>query len=117
MNSLKLDIPFYNAEKFIRKCLLSVLTQNYNNYHIILTNDASTDSSDKIIQEIIKMFPNKITYIKNETRMGAMFNRQRAAFEHCNSSDIVIHLDGDDWLSDKKALSYIDDFYNKKIVG
>ena len=116
MNSLKLDIPFYNAEKFIRKCLLSVLTQNYNNYHIILTNDASTDSSDKIIQEIIKMFPNKITYIKNETRMGAMFNHQRAAFEHCNSSDIVIHLDGDDWLSDKKALSYIDEFDNKRNV-
>lgn len=113
MNTFKIDIPFYNAEKYIERCLMSVLTQKYDNFHIILTNDASTDKSDEIIQEILKEFPNKITYIKNDKNMGAMYNHQKMAFNYCDPEDIVIHLDGDDLLINKKVLSYINEFYNK----
>jgi glycosyltransferase involved in cell wall biosynthesis len=115
MNSFKIVIPFYNAEKYIERCLLSVLSQRYEDLTIILTNDASTDSSDEIIQRIIKDFPGKIVYIKNKTNMGAMYNHQNSALTHCGPDDIVVHLDGDDWLSGKKVLSYIDEFYSKNV--
>ena len=105
---LKIVIPFYNAESYIEKCLLSVLTQKYDNFHIILINDASTDKSDEIIQGYLS---DKITYIKNETRMGAMYNHQNAVFNFCNPNDIVVQVDGDDMLYNKNVLSYINDVY------
>lgn len=112
-NHFTIVIPFYNAEDFVERSLFSVLTQNYEDFKIILVNDCSTDSSDEKIKKIISDFGDKITYIKNEKRLGAMYNHQMAVFNYCNPDDIVIHLDGDDWLSDKKVLSYINDFYNE----
>lgn len=112
MNNFIVDVPFYNAEKFIERCLNSILTQKYNNYKIVLTNDASTDSSDIIIQKILKEFPDKIIYIKNSENMGAMYNHQNVAFNYASPDSIVVHVDGDDWLSEKNVLSYINDFYN-----
>lgn len=113
MNKFKIDIPFYNAEKYIERCLMSVLTQKYHDFHIILTNDNSTDSSDDIINEILKDFSDKITYIKNDKNMGAMYNHQNMAFNHCDPDDIIVHIDGDDFLKNKNVLSYIDDFYRE----
>lgn len=113
-NFLKIEIPFYNAEKYIKRCLYSVLSQKYENYKIILTNDNSSDNSDKIIKEILEQYPDKIKYIVNKERMGAMYNHQRAVFDFCEDNDIVLHLDGDDYLYNKNVLSYINDFYNEK---
>ena len=41
-------IPVYNAEKFLHKCIDSVLQQTYSNYEVVLVNDGSSDSSEKI---------------------------------------------------------------------
>ena len=112
-NRFTVVIPFYNAEDFVERSLFSVLTQKYKDFNIVLINDGSTDSSDEKIKIIISDFGDKITYIKNEKRLGAMHNHQMAVFNYCEPNDIVIHLDGDDWLSDKKVLSYINDFYNE----
>jgi glycosyltransferase involved in cell wall biosynthesis len=111
MNNIKVDISFYNADKFIERCLMSVLTQDYQNFHIILINDGSNDNSDKIIQEILKVYSDKITYINNIENMGAMYNHQNMVLNYCEPNDIVVNLDGDDWLSNSNVLSYINDFY------
>ena len=47
-------IPAYNAEKYIKKCLLSVINQTYQNLEIIVINDGSKDSSMRICQDIAK---------------------------------------------------------------
>ena len=44
-------IPAYNSEKFIRRCLDSVVNQIYKNIEIIVVDDASTDNTEKIIKE------------------------------------------------------------------
>ena len=44
-------IPAYNVEKYIRKCLDSVVNQTYRNLEIILVDDGSTDSTGKICEE------------------------------------------------------------------
>lgn len=112
-NNIVAIIPFYNAEKFIDKCLLSVMTQKYNHFHIVVINDASTDKSHKRVLDWKKSWPDKITYIKNETRMGAMYNHQYAVFNYTKPNDIVVHVDGDDWLIDNWVFDNINDFYNK----
>lgn len=111
-NSFKIVIPFYNAENFVEKSVLSALTQRYENFKIILINDCSSDSSHERLQSLLSEFQDKIVYIKNDKRMGAMYNHQMAVFEHCEKDDIVVQLDGDDWFVNKNVLSYINDFYN-----
>ncbi|MDO5445766.1 MAG: glycosyltransferase, partial [Eubacteriales bacterium] len=53
-------IPVYNAEKFLRSCLDSVLNQTMDDYEVILINDGSTDSSPEIIGEYQEKYPEKI---------------------------------------------------------
>ena len=53
-------IPVYNAEKFLRTCLDSVLNQTLEDYEVILINDGSTDSSPAIIGEYQEKYPDKV---------------------------------------------------------
>lgn len=49
-------IPVYNAEKFLKRCIDSVLNQSYSNIEIILVDDCSTDSSRLIMDYYAKHF-------------------------------------------------------------
>ena len=44
-------IPIYNVEKYLNKCIESVVAQTYSNLEIILINDGSTDDSKNIIEK------------------------------------------------------------------
>ena len=44
----------FNGEKYLRSSLLSVINQSYKNWFLILINDASTDNSLKIVNEVLK---------------------------------------------------------------
>ena len=48
---LSIIIPVYNTEKYVEKCLDSIITTKMNNYEIIIVNDGSTDNSLKICEE------------------------------------------------------------------
>ena len=49
MNSLiSVIVPVYNTEKYLRKCIESILSQSYKNIELLLINDGSTDSSAEI---------------------------------------------------------------------
>lgn len=56
---ISIIIPAYNAEKQIRKCVLSALQQDisHNEYEIIVINDGSTDQTAGIIQELSREYP------------------------------------------------------------
>ena len=52
-NNLRFSIvvPIYNVEKFLDQCITSVLSQNYDNYELILVDDGATDTSGKICDD------------------------------------------------------------------
>lgn len=52
-DKISVVIPCYNAEKYIKKCLESILQQTYENLEIIVVNDGSTDSSKKLIEPFL----------------------------------------------------------------
>lgn len=57
MNSNKLVsiiVPIYNVEKYLEKCVCSILNQDYNNLEVILVNDGSTDKSLEICERLQK---------------------------------------------------------------
>lgn len=57
-------VPFYNAEKYLEKCLESLVNQTYKDIEIILINDGSTDKSIKICEKFKKTYSNIIIYNK-----------------------------------------------------
>lgn len=51
METISVIVPVYNVERYLRKCLDSIINQTYSNLEIILVDDGSTDSSGNICDE------------------------------------------------------------------
>lgn len=86
------------------------MTQKYSNFKAIFIDDASTDNSwDKLPHD-----DERAICIRNEENLTALENIHNATMNHCNPEDIVILVDGDDKLQNKKVLTYINEFYNKE---
>ena len=66
MIKLSIIIPVFNAEKTLRRCLDSVLQQKDDELEIVVINDGSKDSSDKIIKEYKEKNPQTISYYKKQ---------------------------------------------------
>lgn len=71
---LSIIIPVYNAERFLRRCLNSVLNQTYSNIEIICVNDGSTDDSSEILKSYEKTCKNIFVINQENQGMGASRN-------------------------------------------
>lgn len=102
----------YNNASYCIASLESVLAQEYTNYHIIYTDDGSTDQSTLLLESYLAGHPlqHKVTLIKNKARMGKLYNVYGAIHE-CNDNDIVCMVDGDDTLASPDVLSFINKLY------
>lgn len=108
-NRIVVISAFYNPGEFLDNCVSSLLSQKYDNFKIVFVDDCSTDGSfDKLPKD-----DNRVVIVKNETRKTALENLHNAIMNHCEPDDIVAFVDGDDWLPNKKVLSYVNDFYNQ----
>ena len=85
----------YNVEKYIEKCLTSLVNQTYKDLEIILVNDCSTDSSMDIVS---KFDDSRIKLINHPVNKGAGWAR-RTGIEAA-TGDYVITVDGDDYISE-----------------
>lgn len=108
-------ISSYNNENNILDNIYSILYQDYKNWDILYTNDASTDKTEDYLLNIIKEFnlENRITYIKNEINKKQSYNKFHM-YKKSNKNNILVILDGDDWLSQNNVLSEINKTYNTK---
>lgn len=77
MAKISIIIPVYNSEKYIRRCLNSILNQTFQDFEIILIDDNSKDNSLKIISEIEKIHKDKIKILKNAKNVGAGASRNK----------------------------------------
>ena len=96
MNSIKISviIPVYNVEKYIEKCLKSVLAQNYSNLEIILVDDGSTDSSGKLCDRYQELYSDlKVIHREN----GGLAAARNSGLK-CASGDYITFVDSDDFL-------------------
>ena len=111
MSSPKLSIivPVYNVELYIRKCLDSLLEQEYKVNEIIVVDDCSTDDSPKIVKEYMKR-NNNIILLENEKNMGVSYSRNRGIEN--TKSEYIMFCDSDDWYekqATKKMMEEIED--------
>ncbi len=102
----------YNNEQWYQKQLDSVRTQTYDNWRMIYINDCSSDATGQLVQDYIKhhQLEHKITFINNEQRMGHLHN-QYHAIHSCKPWEIILVVDGDDWIKDDLVFSYLNEVY------
>lgn len=95
-------IPNYNSEKWIEKCINSVLNQSYKNFELIIVDDVSTDNS----VEIIKSYNDpriKLIELKEKRYNGGTRN---VGVENA-TGDYLLFLDCDDWFYSRDCLKEI----------
>lgn len=103
----------YNHEKYIKQAIENILCQKTNfDFELIITNDCSTDTTDAIINDIIKSNPNgyKIKYYNQKSNLGMMRNFQFALDQ--SSSKYIALCEGDDYWIDSDKLQNQVDFLN-----
>ncbi len=97
MTKVSIIIPVYNAEKYLEKCLLSILQQTYKDYSIIIINDGSTDNVEKIADKYIEENPDIIEYYSKEN--GGLSSARNYGIVKAKS-EYVVFLDSDDYLEE-----------------
>ena len=87
-------VPVYNAEKYLRKCLDTLVNQTYENIEFLLIDDGSTDSSPDILNEYEQKDSRVHVYNRLNFGPGAVrnFGIQEA------TGDYVSFIDADDWV-------------------
>ena len=87
----------YNSEKYIRQCLVSVLSQKMQDFEAIVVDDASTDNSINEVEKLMPMFDGRLTLIKRETNAGGAAVPRNRAIKIAKGKYLVF-LDSDDML-------------------
>ncbi len=113
-NHFKIVVPLYNVEKWIKLCIRSVKKQDYNNFECVLVDDISTDKTVEIIKKEIKN-DNRFHLVVNKDKKLALRNiYEGIEYLKPKQNDIIITLDGDDWLAGPSVLSFLNNKYKQE---
>lgn len=94
---LSIIIPVYNAEKYLRECIDSVIRQSYQNFELLLVDDGSTDSSMAICKEYEYMDSRIKAIAMNH---GGPYLARKQGVENARGGYITF-LDADDFVSEE----------------
>lgn len=95
MAKLSIIIPVYNVEKYLERCVYSVLTQTLKDIEVILVNDGSTDSSGVLCDDFA-IKDNRIKVVHKQN--GGLSSARNEGLKYA-TSDLVGFIDSDDWIS------------------
>lgn len=102
-------VTVYNVEKYLKKCLDSIINQIYKNFEAIIVCDESNDSSNNIVDN----------YVKKDSRFIKVFERNTGLATAKNiglekaTGDYIMFLDGDDFFEDGLLQKLIDEKVDK----
>ena len=95
MKKVSIIVPVYGVEKYIDKCLDSLVKQSLKEIEVIVVNDGTKDNSQKIIDKYVKKYPDKIkSFIKENGGQGSARNYglEKASGEY------IGYVDSDDFI-------------------
>tara|TARA_R100001129_G_scaffold94492_2_gene64335 strand:- start:1614 stop:3608 length:1995 start_codon:yes stop_codon:yes gene_type:complete len=111
-NHFKIIIPLYNVEKWIKICIRSVRAQTYKNFQCIILDDISTDNSVEVIKKEIAN-DDRFKLVVNENKAFALKNiYDGIQMSNPSSEDVIVTLDGDDWLAGRDVLKRLNEIYS-----
>src|SRR5438046_10491772 len=77
-----IGMPVYNGEKFLKEAIDSIMAQSFEDFELIIANNASTDRTEEICRTYATQ-DKRIRYVRNETNIGVYRNFNRV-FELCS---------------------------------
>ena len=101
---ISIIVPVYNVEKYISRCVESLIGQSYKNIEIILVDDGSTDESGMICEQ----YANKDNRIKVIHKKNGGLSDARNVAIPLSKGEYISFVDSDDWVSK----FYIENLYN-----
>ena len=104
MIKVSVIVPVYNVEKYLKKCLDSLVNQTLKEIEIIIVNDGSPDNSQKIIDEYVKKYPNIKAYQKEN---GGLSDARNYGINLANGKYLAF-IDSDDYID----LKMLETMYN-----
>lgn len=105
-------IPVYNAERYLKECINSIIIQTYKNFELILVNDGSTDNSEEICQNYIKN--DKRIKLINQKNSGVSSARNVGIKE--STGALILFVDSDDSLEKDAIQTIVNNFDNNDLL-
>jgi glycosyltransferase involved in cell wall biosynthesis len=111
---IKIISCFWNVEEYIIKCLDSVINQNLKDFKMFLVDDFSDDNTVNLIREKIND-DDRFILIVNQEKKFKLKNIDDLLLDEnlFDDEDIIVELDGDDWLENNNVLSLINEKYKQ----
>lgn len=108
---IKVLVQYWNCEQWLQKCINSIQTQADVEFECHIADDMSTDGSVAIVKEMIKDDP-RFTFTQRTEKYWQVRNYYEYTHEQCEDEDIIVHVDGDDWLANKFVLRDVQKDYD-----
>lgn len=109
---------FYNAENYIEKSILSIMGQRFKDFKCYITHDLSTDKSVSIVKNLIKDDNRFILVDDNDKKLyqAGNFDKIIRYNENISDNEVIVEVDGDDWLPDSNVLTRINKLYEDENI-
>lgn len=95
MPKISVIVPMYNVEKYLAKCLDSLVNQTMQDIEFIIVNDGSTDNSKYIAKQYLEKYPEKIKYLEKEN--GGLSDARNFGLKYAKG-EYIAFLDSDDYV-------------------
>ena len=102
MKKVSVGITVFNQAHYIGEALESVLSQDYPNLEVVVSDNCSTDTIELTMSRYLH--DSRVKYFRNEQNIGMIANARKALYEY-SSGELALHLDGDDYLIDHRYIS------------
>ena len=104
MKLVSIIVPVYNVEKYLNRCINSIVGQSYKNTEIILVDDESPDNCPKMCDEW-KLKDNRIIVIHKKKNGGLGYARNSGM--SIARGEYITFIDSDDWIDNKHIESLV----------
>lgn len=112
MKKISVIVPVYGVEKYIEKCISSIVNQTYKNLEIIIVNDGTKDNSIKIVEEKFK--DDRIIILNKEN--GGISSARNMGLKY-STGDYISFVDSDDWLDESLYEKILSNTNNEDIIA
>ena len=113
MPKISVIVPVYNTEKYIEKCLDSIISQDMKDIEVIVVNDGSTDNSEEIIKKYVEQYPDKV---KLYTQVNGGLSSARNYGISKATGKYLCFVDSDDELLENSIQSRIATLSNAELI-
>lgn len=96
-DKVSIIVPIYNVEKYLERCVTSILNQTYKNIEVLLIDDCATDTSGEIAKKF-EQKDSRCRYIKRE-KNGGLSAARNTGVENA-TGEYLSFIDSDDWVSE-----------------